>query len=237
VAITLQNLTEQIQKDLGFVASNGSLLQGSNIVPPAEIQTHIRDAIEDATTFVHTLYEDYFLVPEKAVNIVAGTNSYAVPTGLYINKMRRLIYDDGSKKYDINFIKNISDTPSLINDTYLQYIIVHELGIGYRLRFYPTPQFTSATFVKAWYLREPKELLLTTDEMDLPKQCKNFVLADAKLRCLQKIPGDLRTANLEKEYVFQRERIVSVLKNKVPDNRSNELQADFSDYNDSVVAL
>jgi hypothetical protein len=234
MAYTLLQLRQQIQKDLDLIASNGSITRGDSFLPPAEIDSHIRRAVLDATALIHKIYEDYYLVPSKAINIVSGTASYTPPTDLYVNKIRRILYDDGSKKYKVSRITNLNEIPSFNSGENLQYIIVNELGVGYRLRFYPTPDFSSATSVTMWYIRKTKELLNDSDVLDTPEEFTNYILANAKYRCLQKDIGNPMRDEMKAERDEQHQLMVTTLSNKVPDDQS-DLRCDYSFYNDSVA--
>jgi hypothetical protein len=234
MAFTLLELRQQIQSDLDLVASNGSISRGDPFLPPKEIDFHIRRAVLDATAIIHKLYEDYYLVPAKAINIVSGTDSYATPTDLYVNKIRRVLFNDGALKYVIKRITNITDIPVFQPNDELRYIIVNELGVGYRMKFYPTPSFTSATNVTMWYIRKSKELLLDTDILDIPEEFTNYVLANAKYRCLQKDIGNPMREEFKIERDEQKQLMMTVLSNKVPDDET-DIRCDYSFYNNSIA--
>lgn len=235
MAFTLLQLTQQIQTDLDLISSTGSIARGDHFITPDEIKVHIRRSVSDAVALIHKLYEDYYLVPAKPINIISGTSEYALPSDLYVNKIRRVLYQESTNySYKIRRIININEIPTITAEDRLRYLIINELNVGYRMKFYPTPNFTSASIITMWYIRKAKELVNDSDVLDIPEEFTNFILADAKYRCLQKDVGNPMREEMKEERNEQKQLMVTTLSNKVPDDET-DLRPDYSFYNESVA--
>lgn len=202
-------------------------LEDEDFIDSSEIDRHIRRGVKAAQKIVLGLNEDYFLA-RTTLELVAGTSEYALPTGIYAHKIRRLIYDNGSQSYVIRRVKELSRTASpiqnhAVND--LSYLIVSS-GEDPMITFYPTPQ-ESGNSVTIWFLRTAKDLQNDDDVLDIP-EAFDFVVQYAKDMCVAKekgTPDSGPTAALMNEQAL----LEGDLMNRVPDD-DNEIQPDTSFY-------
>lgn len=294
MALTLSNIRDQIRRDLAIFDTNW--------VPDAEINKHINDAIDEAESEILNIYEDYFL-DTMVIPLSSNQNLYSLPSNIYANKIRKVLYNDGSKKYIVRRLKQKEDTLNSQNEDDYRYFILnygkiinvgtqvasyssgtktvtfsaeHRLengnsvqffrtgssigtdtvystptnttmvlttGIGSitasdtcnrvggnRIIFYPTPQETSVSNLRIYYIRQAQELLADADECDIP-EFSSFVILSAKYRCLQKDVGNPRMQTAVIDLERERKKMVETLSNMVPDEDTT-LQQDVSFYSD-----
>ena len=189
----------------------------------------INAAIDDAESIIHNLYEDYFLVT-STVSLVNGTQTYALPSDIFANKIRNLFYDDGSNlQYVVWRIRRFEDTMFIDSGDRYRYVLTNDSTDGVRLRLYPTPAETN-TNMKIWYIRNAKKLSAETDSCDIPEFI-NFIYAHVKWGIARKDKSQFDLATSEKELAVQRQLMVDTLTDMVPDD-GNEILMDSSFYRD-----
>lgn len=133
-----------------------------------ELLDYANRAINKAESLILNLNEDYFLAEPATVTLVSGTQSYALPSDIYGQKIKMLQYDNGSKDYQIKKLRNLSEIPSIESGDDYRYVITNDYTNGVRLRLYPTPAENGA-YITVWYLRSSRALTATTDNVDLPE--------------------------------------------------------------------
>ena len=189
----------------------------------------INAAIDDAESIIHNLYEDYFLVT-STISLVNGTQTYALPSDIFANKIRNLFYDDGSNlQYVVWRIRRFEDTMFIDSGDRYRYVLTNDSTNGVRLRLYPTPTETN-TNMKIWYIRNAKKLSAETDSCDIPEFI-NFIYAHVKWGIARKDKSQFDLATAEKELAVQRQLMVDTLTDMVPDD-GNEILMDSSFYRD-----
>lgn len=219
---TYEEIRDRVEKDLD--------LQEETFISPEEMLGYANEAIDEAEAEIHGIYEDYFLTKDN-IALVSGTQRYDMPSDIYANKIRGVLYSNGSTKYEIKRLKRIKDTNWITSsDSYLRYVIVNDPTDGYQLEMYPTPQETSSTNVTIWYLRNAARLTADDDVLDIP-EFANFVIGYMKAKCLAKENMGQVPAGIAAEVEKQRKLMVETLTNMV-DDENNELDMDLSFYHD-----
>lgn len=225
---TLAQIKTKIKNDLD--------LNDEQFITPNELLGYINEAIDDIEAEIHTIYEDYFLASAN-IALVSGTSDYSLPSNIYANKIRGLVYSNGSRIYKIKKLSrsNQFEEMAFINQYIsgtedLQYKIVNaSAAAGPVIRFFPTPQETSASAVTIWYIRNANKLSADTDLCDVP-EFANYVYQFVKVRCYEKeIHPNLAQAAVERDRL--RNLMQETLRDMIPDADS-EVEKDFSFYED-----
>jgi len=222
---TLLELMNYVKADLDLDTPDGEHPFISN----SEIKRHIRSSVNKCSSIIHNLYEDYYLT-WVVLPVVAATQSYALPAGIYANKIRRILYDDGSLSYRVDRMYNVNEIPNVCDSDDYKYILFN--AIAPLITFYPTIRASSATNVKVYHIRQTKELLLDADECDIP-EFEDFVLADSKYRVLFKDFANPIRQELKQEMEEQKALMIQSLTNREP-NDQTDVVADFSFYEDMI---
>lgn len=222
---TLLDLMTYIKSDLDLDTPDGEHPFISN----DEIKRHIRSSVKKCSSIIHNLYEDYYL-NVVALPVVAGTASYTLPTGIYANKIRRILYDDGSLSYRIDRIYDVNELPITDSNEDYRYILFN--AVNPKITFYPTIRDTSATNINIYFIRQTKNLVNDADIMDIP-EFEDFVLADAKYRCLFKDFANPIRQELKAEADEQKQLMVQSLSNREP-NDQTDIRGDITHYIDSI---
>ena len=214
---TLAEIRERVQNDLD--------LKDEDFIKAEEINAYIRSGVSAAEKIVLTLNEDYFLT-NSPVTFVNGQQAYALPTDIYAQKIRHLIYDNGSKEYVITRVKKLAHTVTIRDGDDYKYLITNSLLDGYKVVFYPTPK-EDGPQATIWYLRNAKALALDADVLDIP-EAYEFVVQFAKDKCAnkEKLTPDAGPSPA----LLQEEKVLTEsLMNRTPDD-DNFIEPDMGFY-------
>lgn len=212
-------------------------LQDEDFVSPSELLAYANEAIDEAESEIHSLYEDYFL-KKVDIPIQSGDEFLPLPVhmpDIYADKIRRVIFTEagGTTVYTVTRLKDwkkfeqkaVADT-QVTTDLY-QYFLVNSTPGNPELML--VPRSREAGVLTVWYLRNANRLETDTDICDIP-EFVNFVLAHLKMKVYAKEGHVGYPAALERVEA-ERARMVSVLASRVPD-AENEIEMDLSHYDD-----
>jgi hypothetical protein len=215
---TLGDLKDRVKAELD--------LEDEDFISEAEMNGYCRRAINSAENIILNLYEDYYLARPHTITLVSGTSEYSLPTGIYAQKIRKLIYSNGSDRYLVKKIKRLEDTATLETGDDYMYLLTNDSTDGISLTVYPEPSSNGETLT-LWYLRNANEVTDDDDEIDLP-EAYDYLTQYVKVACVKKeraTPDAPKSAALQEE-----ERLLTeALSERVPDD-DNVLQADLSFY-------
>lgn len=224
---TLAQLRSKIEVDLD--------LQDELFITTSEMNSYINEAIDDVEAEIHNSYEDYFLTMANLA-LVSGTSDYALPSDIYMNKIRAIIYSNGPTQYEIKrmrekegFIEQkLIQTYATGSDWYRYRLYNPSASTGMRLRLFPSAQETSSTNVEIWYIRNANTLSSDSDTCDIP-EFYTYVVQYAKCRCYEKEPGHPNYAAALAERERLRELMMKTIMSMVPD-RDNTVEMDYRPY-------
>lgn len=224
-SLTLAQIKTRIKNDLDLL--DETFVSDTTDIP--ELTEYINDGIDEAEAEIHTIYEDYFLTRAN-LTVVASTQQYALPTDIYANKIRKILFNNGTEKYVVNKIKKIEETMHIQSDEYYRYLINNVADTGYRLRFYPTIRSSSSTDFEIWYIRNAKRLSADADVCDIP-EFTTFVIQFAKVKCLEK-EGHPNVNKAAADLERIRKQMIDTLSGMIVDEDDQKVQMDLSFYED-----
>lgn len=204
---TVEELLDQVKDSLD--------LHEETFIQESEFLSYVNAAIARAEQLILGLHEDYFLDTAN-LSITSGSSLVSLPTGIYAHKIRRLFYNNGSTKYVIPRIKNLSDIMDIEDSEDYKYIITNSLSDGVRVRLYPEARETSSSVVQCWYLRNARTVDATSDEVDLP-EAQNFILQFVKNECKKKELGGDIPQSMKDALDVEEGQLVTTLTAMVPD--------------------
>lgn len=149
-------------------------LADEDFVSADELLEYGNAALNRAESKILDLSEDYFLDEPATVALVDGQASYSLPSGIYAQKIRSLIYDNGSKKYKVKRIKRLEDTEDIVAGDNYQYLVTNSVSNGTKLRLYPTPS-EAGNLMTLWFLRNCNPIVDDDTEIDLPEAYDYFI--------------------------------------------------------------
>lgn len=227
---TLNEIRTKIKRDLD--------LEAELFVRPEELDDYINEGVDICESTIHNLYEDYFLA-EAFIDLVQGQRDFALPTNMYADKIRQLVYDSGnggtiyqvprlrSKDYlELERLSLNYDT----TDFYRYYLLNSTQGSGPILRLIPAARETAPQRLVIHYIRNANRLVDDDDVCDIP-EFVYFVIQYAKMRIYEKEkdPAYMEAAaKLEK----LEQRMNDTLMNRHPDGNTT-MEMDLGFYEES----
>jgi hypothetical protein len=230
---TYLEIRNRVERDLD--------LQEETWITPEEMIGYCNEAIDACEAEIHTIYEDYFLTT-ATISLVAGTFKYDLPTNIYANKIRQIVYDDGSTIYSVRRLR-IKDTFELTQiadnykttDFYKYWITNDSAADKPRLRLVPKPDESGTDRLTVYYLRNANKIdesdLTAADAtvVDIP-EFYTYVVKYMKAECYKK-EGHPNMAQALQDLEVERRRMLDTLSNMVPDGE-NQIEMDLTHYED-----
>lgn len=226
---TLLQLRGDVQDDMDLADNNA-------LVPNALLDKYINNAIDTVEQILIPLDQDYLLSSED-INLVADQADYSLPTTIFGNKIRGIVYNNGNDIYEILPMRrqgvfynaNISEQFEDSTRKYRYLIRNSDAATGFKLRLYPTPPANETGTVEVWFLRNFARLSSDSDVCDAP-EAYNLIRAICRRSALAKIHAGIipptAQADVDRETLLYREAMGV----KIVDEHSGQVDADLSHY-------
>jgi hypothetical protein len=218
-------------------------IEVEEFIQPSEFINYVNDGVAMAEADIHKLglEDDYFLT-KATIALTVGQEDFTLPTPIYMNKIKGIIYSNGATIYEITRLRgqNIFENIARINQyntitDYYRYIVRNDsAAAGTVLQFVPPSREELASAVTAWYIRACAKWALTdtsgTGTCDLPEIALQFLYQYVKYRCYEK-EGHPNTEDSKQTLEKIHEVMMSSLEQMVADGNT-ELIRDLSSYQD-----
>lgn len=222
-------------------------LTNETFIGDDEFVTFFNKAIQIASADIFKLgVEDEYFQDEANLSLTSGQASVAMPSNIYANKIRSIIYHNGTEIYEVLRMRR---RKKFINETIVnQYATdaryryrIKNAGttLGPRIILNPPSRLTSATVMTAYYIREAEYIPLVSAgslvlsraaKIDLP-ECSNFIFAYTKWCIANKIPHpNLMEYKTERDE--ERRLMIDTLTGQTDDDQT-EVEPDMSHYQES----
>ncbi len=199
-------------------------------VSDAEINYAIQEAMSVVGSRIRALYEDYFL-KRGTLDLVSGSADVSYPTDCFANKVRALIYKNGST---VCRIPRLKDT-----EQYLRAELATSFTIwspqtakfvpqDTAFRLVPTPTESGTGVLVCWYIRDLDAMDGDSDSCDIP-EWEHVVVAYAKDVIAQNKPGILDSTKTSEKLDGMMELMEADLSNRSPDD-DDFVPSDTSTY-------
>ena len=224
---TLGQLRTKLGRDLD--------LEAEVFIRPDELTELINEAIDEAEMEIHGLSEDYFLTRE-IINLVAGQEEYDLPGTIYADKIRGIMYNNGSSVYEVlrerewHKFKEYEISKNYESANLYRYFLLNSTPGQPKIVLFPKAEENGA-YLTIWFLRQANRLEAESDVMDM-KEAHNFVLQHVKCRVYEK-EGNPQLANAKADLEKERNLMVATMQNRVPDN-NNTIELDLEFYKSFV---
>lgn len=229
---TYLELKTKIKKDLD--------LEDETFIQEDELVGYFNEAIDNAEAEILTLFEDYFLT-ETTLSLVAGTSEYSLPSTIYANKIRGVIYHSGTVIYEVFPIRKLKKFIEIeaarefgSADDYRYFIKTDSATLGYKMVLLPASRETS-TNVKIFFIRNANRIPLVSEgtqsatdatQVDIP-EFYTFILQFVKVAIMGK-EGDPRYGDNVQRLQAERQMMVdSLSKLVIDDNDTIDLDLSF----------
>lgn len=205
-------------------------LAEETFVDAGEMMAYANSALEDIEKEIHTLHDRYFAA-EANLSLVTNTAAYSLPADIYATKITGIFYNDGSNKYELKEIKDLSVLPFIQSSDRYQYRVVNNASTGLQIKLYPASRETNATFTTIFYRRKVAKFVLTTTVIDVPEG-KEFVkqfVSDKVANKERMTPDAPESGALTRK----RKQLLDSLENQIDDD-NNQVVVDTSFYEEFI---
>lgn len=210
-------------------------LEDEEFIQDAELLEYFNEAKREAAKEISTIYEDYFL-DSAFLSLVLGTSKYNLPSGILAQKIRGVIYNNGSNIYAIKRIRTqqeFLDRAFLIDanpSDYYAYIIFNNATTGIQMELVPAAKETSSQNVRVFFIRTATAIVADSDPVDGDmSESLDFIYAFVKMRCLTKENAGVCPEDALRAMEMQKKLMIDTLTNRVPDD-DNKVIMNFDFY-------
>lgn len=209
-------------------------IEDETFVTPTELLGYANEAIDEIERQILTLCEDYFIT-RTTLTLVPGTEEYTLPTDIYANKIRQIVYRNGTQVWKVQRIRDwnkflsyeLDRAYSTTTNKY-SYFILNTTAGSPKILISPNPTEAGA-YLQVWYLRNANELTSDTSICDIP-EAANYLMAYVRMKVFAKeMHPNLQLAIAEVE--AQKADTLKTLAEMVPDNE-NTVEADTRIYDE-----
>jgi len=205
-------------------------------------------AIDDIEADALKIHEEYFL-DEADIALVIGTAKYDLPSEIYGQKIRSVVYHNGAEIYKIRRIPrghkylSVEFTKEFGSaDDYRYYLLHDSAATGYQFVLTPTSRETSSSNVVMRFIRNANRIPLSSEtgetettvratKIDIPEG-QNFITEFMKERVIGKEErGSTSHQAAMLRVAAVRKRYIDTLTERVLDD-DTLIQGDFSHYNE-----
>lgn len=212
-------------------------LESEDFIQPDELLGYFNDAIDEMEASVHKLgREDLYFLNKATLTLVQNQDEYSLPSDIYANKIRRVVYHASDRIYAIKRLRQeqLFEQMEVVNlypgaNDYYSYALYNpSAASGVKLLLFPTPKENSSN-VRIWYIRNANRMVDDTSICDVP-EFYNFIYAYVKWKCRDKeFQGNAKEDLSAME--AQKKLMVETLTDMTPDD-DNEIVRDLSHYED-----
>lgn len=236
-SFTYEEIEDRVREDL-------DLEDEGNFVKTNEMAAYANEAIDFIESQVLKINEDY-LLSSATITLIANQQQYDLPSNIYAQKIRQVIYKNGERIYPI---LRIRDPHKFYQKEEIDYFGTGEMEYLYMLEsveeaqdkisFTPIPK-EAGPFVKMWYIRNAKRIPMVGEGgatrnqqlatiLDIPESFQ-FVVDYMKMCCIDKEKDPERFARQADKVKTKKEDLVAALTDRTPDNQ-NEIPGDMTFY-------
>lgn len=223
---TYSQIKTKLENDLDLI--------DEDFITETELLGYINEAIDDCEAIIHNLgLEAKYFLNTDTLSLVSGTSDYDPPSDIFANKISKVFYVNGSKKYEVFRVRDLRETPWIQNGEDYKYLILNLTG-GVKWRFFPTP-LESGAYIQRYYIRNVRKLTTSTastNTCEIPESI-NFILQHVKKRVYEK-EGNPNLPESVQDLKIQHDLMVQNLQEFVPDD-NNQIIPDFSHYEDMFL--
>lgn len=228
------------------VRADLDLQDTSNFIGEDEMAGLGNDAIDAAEAIIMRVREDYFMTM-ATLTLVQGTATISLPTDIYAQKIRELVYKNGDRIYPLRrlrdprmmYQKAVIDRSAVALDEYQYFLYSPTAGQQDKLYLTPVP-YESGAFLELWYIRHSNRISLqaapdsvsratqVATAIDIP-EWRSFLEQHVKVHCYEKLKQFELMKDAEEKLMVLAGAMEVSLKDRMEDNE-NDVPQDTSHY-------
>lgn len=221
-------------------------LETEDFIQADEFLGYVNDGISICEAIIHKLgLEDEYFLTKTTLNLVSGSSDITLPTNLYMNKIRKVLYSYNNQIFPVDRLrgKNRFENRELLRNSSTgsgnyYYLIRNDAATAVPvLELVPSAVETATAALTLWYIREAAKWASTSTvdsalNCDLPSVALQFLYQYVKFRCYAK-EGHPNVEEAQQEMATFKGDMIAALEQMVEDG-DTVVEADMTHYQEST---
>lgn len=211
-------------------------LESEDFIQDEEMMGYYNSAVTMVESEIVKLgLREQYLKTSTLISVVSGTKDYSLPANLIADKIRKIIYRNGTLIYTVPPLKGegafeLEDELEAESTSSEEYsYALYKTSEDHLLRLIPTPNLSVTDAIRLIYFKKLNRFTDEDDNCDVPDICYEYIQAFVRYRCFKKESH----ANLpveSAELVAMRTLMGETLQNQVADPDMDMIDSDLSAY-------
>lgn len=215
--------------------------EGEEFVDQAEYLTWINDGINKVEAHIHNLQLEarYFQKEGTPYDLTIGQSQLTMPSDIYADKIKALIFDNGSDLFPIKRLRDRADQNRYQlmqeirrapngRDRYRYDIFNNDPTVGPVIQLFPSSNDAGTGIVKVFYIRNALRVTADTDRIDIP-EFYSTIKAFVKWKIFSK-EGTVLSGDAKAEFDEELALMLQTLQNQVGSPEESLIDPDMSFY-------
>lgn len=229
---TKLQVVQKIERDMD--------LEEEEFIQPEEMTEYINDAITIVESHMNTMgLRDQYFLTRTTLDLVVNTADYALPTNLYADKIKEVVYSNGATIYRIlpmtmdRSAEEIEHLNRFSSTEYYQYRIRRDTSSSNAFQLIPKSRETATGVVIIEYFRDLERVSDDADLVEVPSIALQYIYQYVKVKVYEKEShSNYPSAALELSKL--EELMLSTLQEQLADNENNKVELDKSLYDEAT---
>lgn len=211
-------------------------LEEEEFIQPNEMTGYINDAITIIEAHLTTMgLRDRYFYKRTTLSLTSGTADYALPTDLYEDKIKEVVYSNGATIYRVNLLDNdnteeeIEHLNRFSTTEYYQYRIRSDSSTQKYFQLVPASRETASNVIIIGYFRDLLRVSVDADLVEVPEIALLWLYQYVKVKVYEKESHANYGASLAELEALE-ETMLSTLQGQVADSGNTKLDMDKSIY-------
>ena len=225
---TLLDVTTKINRDLD--------LEAEEFIQPDEMTGYINDAITIVEAHMNTMgLRDQYFLTRTTMSITQGVEDYELPTNIYENKIKQILYHNGATLYTLkpmtadDSAEDIEYLKSYASNDYYRYRVRNDSSTEVFLQLIPKANDTLSDVIIIEYFRDVERVSDDSDKIELPEIAIQYLYQYVKVKVYEKeTHSNYQSATAE---LMKLEGLMlDTLRGQINDPEATRLNQDFTFY-------
>lgn len=213
--------------------------QGEEFCSASEMQMYFNSAVTMCEAEILKLgLREKYLQGEAFISAVAGQTDYDLPSDIAINKIRKVVYRNGTLVYTVHPLRTerayeTEDVMALYPPNEYYHYQIYKIGTVHKFRISPKAYVSVANAFRMAYMKTLNRYTVDSVLCDLPDICYEFIMSYVRYRVYAK-ESHVNTPDEKQNVQICKDVMVQTLQNQVADPDMDKIDADTSHYEEMV---
>lgn len=225
---TKSEVVSKIEKDLD--------LEDEEFVQTQEMTDYINDAITIVEGHMDTMgLKDRYFYKTGYISLVTGTSDYALPSDLYEDKIKEVVYTNGATIYRMYLLdedrseEEVEHLNRFATTEYYRWRIINNSSTDKKFQIIPTSRETASNVVKLGYFRKLARVSADSDPVEVPEIALQWLYQYVKVMVYEKEAHENYPGAVAKLQAME-EIMLSTLRGQVADSGNTKIELDKTLY-------